>query len=220
MTEQTSLSVQENVNGESAPKNLPASRKHSIKEIVDFLHQKFPNCIFVENEKVRPLKIGIIDDMVAALGDEIGSDKSYSKTSIRQGLKAYANSRAYLDSCVKGAKRIDINGVEGDEISEEHVTYSISRKEELAKKAKALHLSKKPMSKKPRGSKGPIRKLTLPEMEKADPAKLQVDDTIYIQVSGRMMRAAVGKIEKNCIYARFRTGKVAKVRLADVYKPV
>lgn len=197
-------------------------KKHTAKEIIEFLNKKFPKCFFVENESIRPIKLGIIEDIVAVLGDEIGSEKEFSKTTIRRGLKAYANSYAYLKSCKEGAKRLDLDGNEGEELISEHIEYAAKRVEEIKKKSKELHLIKKPNSRKPtengnRQSK--VNSMKLPELVKVDISTLTIGDTVYVQMNNRRVRSNVSKIEKDGIYVKLRTGLVIKVKGTDVFQP-
>ncbi len=210
MTEQVSQTSVDN-----KPKPVQLSKKHTVKDILAFLNQKFPKCFSLDNDKVKPVKLGIIEDIVVALGDEVGSDKSFSKTTIRHGIKAYVNSWAYITSCKPGAKRVDLDGVEGDVLTEEHLAYAQERLEILKKKAKELHLNKRPVVK----GKSVGKKLALPALVPADINTLNVEDTVYVQMNNHRVRANVTKIEKDHIYARFRTGLVTKVKFADVYQP-
>jgi ProP effector len=111
-------------------------KKYSPREVLDFLIERFPKCFFPYNsESVRPIKIGILEDIVARLGDEISPESKYSKTAIRQGIKVYASSLAYFDSCKVGARRVDLDGNECDEpISEEQEKYAQERREAVKKR--------------------------------------------------------------------------------------
>jgi ProP effector len=129
--ELSGVSGANNKNGENV-----VQRKYSPREVLDFLIEKFPKCFFAYNsENVRPIKIGILEDIVARLGDEISPEGKYSKTAIRQGIKVYASSLAYLDACKVGAVRVDLDGNECDgPITEEQEKYAQEKKEAVKKK--------------------------------------------------------------------------------------
>ncbi|MBQ8708192.1 MAG: RNA chaperone ProQ [Succinivibrionaceae bacterium] len=119
------------------PKPAPVvPRKYTPKEVIDFLCEKFPKCFFPFNSAdVKPFKIGLLDDVVARLGDEISPDSKFSKTAIRQGIKLYAASIAYLDACKEGAARIDVDGNEcGETITADQAKYAVDKKETVLKK--------------------------------------------------------------------------------------
>lgn len=131
INELSSASGANNKNGENV-----VQKKYSPREVLDYLTEKFPKCFFAYNsENVRPIKIGILEDIVARLGDEISPEGKYSKTAIRQGIKVYASSLAYLDACKVGAVRVDLDGNECDgPITEEQEKYAQEKKESVKKK--------------------------------------------------------------------------------------
>ena len=89
---------------------------------VELLKAYFPNC-FKELKDVQPLKVGIKQDLVKFLStrDEIViSDKACMVNS----LSYYVNSMAYLKKMVKGAMRIDLEGNNIAEVTEEEANYS------------------------------------------------------------------------------------------------
>lgn len=109
------------------PKPQQAAKLYTAQEVIDYLIEKLPNCFFKENAK--PLKIGILNDLVEALKEE----NKYSKTAIRHGIQLYTKSWDYLGSCVEGATRIDINGNEAGTVSAEHAAYAKKTMEDSKK---------------------------------------------------------------------------------------
>lgn len=78
-----------------------------LKEVIAYLCEKFPNCFIAEGE-AKPLKIGLFQELAAALE----GDEKVSKTSLRQALRNYTMSWRYLHACRDGAVRVGLSGEE------------------------------------------------------------------------------------------------------------
>lgn len=78
-----------------------------LKEVIAYLCEKFPNC-FIADGEAKPLKIGLFQELAAALE----GDEKVSKTSLRQALRNYTMSWRYLHACRDGAVRVGLNGEE------------------------------------------------------------------------------------------------------------
>ena len=61
------------------------------KEVIAYLVETFPKCFSLEGE-VKPLKIGIFQELSERLKD----DERVSKTLLRSSLRHYTNSWRYL----------------------------------------------------------------------------------------------------------------------------
>jgi len=100
---------------------------------VELLKAHYPQC-FKDIKETQPLKVGIKQDLVKALGtreDIVIGDKACMVTS----LAYYVNSLAYLKNMVVGAIRIDLEGNPAGMVTAEESQYSIdSRKAKLLKK--------------------------------------------------------------------------------------
>jgi ProP effector len=79
------------------------SPKSDPRITIEFLAEKFPRTFFVNGGERKPLKIGIIRDLVDA---HIG----IPGTQLRHTLAAYTSSPGYLRACREGADRIDLVG--------------------------------------------------------------------------------------------------------------
>jgi ProP effector len=102
------------------------------KEALTFLSNKYPKCFFLEGP-VKPLKIGIFQDLAAELGDS----PLVSKRLLRLSLRHYTSSWRYLSAVKTGAARIDLLGVEGELVEEQHAQHaSLQLKESKEKAAK------------------------------------------------------------------------------------
>ena len=116
--------------GESAkPQAAEPTKLYTAKEIVAYLAEKFPECFKTTDAEIRPLKLGILDDIVNALKD----DHKYSKTAIRHGIQLYTKSWVYLERCKENAARVDLDGNDAGIVSAEHAEYAVKKLEESKK---------------------------------------------------------------------------------------
>ena len=73
---------------------------------------KFPKAFTTDEKKVRPLKIGIYEDLKEELGLK-GKEKIWAKVQkrlLREALKIYTSSPVYLKQLSKGLYRVDLFG--------------------------------------------------------------------------------------------------------------
>jgi ProP effector len=68
----------------------------------------------------RPLKIGIVEDTVAAAPD-------LDRSALFQALGYYTGNRYYLEGLRTGAARIDLAGAAVDTVSAEHAAFAAER---------------------------------------------------------------------------------------------
>jgi ProP effector len=80
------------------------SAQHAVSTIITWLAERFPNCFSIYAGRRRPLKIGIRDDIIAAVGDAGAPDK------LRAALRRYTRNEIYLSKLRASALRIDLNG--------------------------------------------------------------------------------------------------------------
>lgn len=92
----------------------------SVQEIVAFLAEKFPKCFFVEGE-CKPIKIGLFNELAEKV---VADEPSISKTQLRGAVRFYTTRWNYLSSVVVGAKRVDLDGNEGEEVTAEHAEFA------------------------------------------------------------------------------------------------
>ena len=105
-------------------------------QIIDWLIEHFPQAFFKKGNQVKPLKIGIFDDIIEFY-DRLDSPP-YSKKALSEALGYYSASPAYL-SCQKvDAARIDIYGNEVDVVTADQAKYAYQRyQERYTKKVQA-----------------------------------------------------------------------------------
>lgn len=136
-TEQSNKKDKKKVNrprlsGAEKAKQKPAWLEHA-QYGVELLKAHFPDC-FKDVKEVRPLKIGIKQDLVKLLSsreDIVIGDKACMVSS----LAYYVNSVAYHKTMIEGATRIDLNGQPAGSVTAEEAHYSAEcRKAKLQKK--------------------------------------------------------------------------------------
>jgi ProP effector len=76
----------------------------AVQNTIAALADLYPACFAVFQERRKPLKVGVRDDVIAALNGAI-TDKEVSRA-----LRWYCGNSGYLKACVEGAPRIDLNG--------------------------------------------------------------------------------------------------------------
>lgn len=102
------------------------------KDTLVFLQKEYPKC-FVANGKVKPLKIGIFQDLAKDLEDK----DIVSKRLLRMSLRHYTSSWRYLASVKEGVPRINLLGEDGDKVELQHAEHAAEQlKESKAKAAK------------------------------------------------------------------------------------
>ena len=103
-------------------------------EIIDWLIEHFPNAFFKKSNQIKPLKIGIFDDIIDFY--ERLDTPPFSKKSLREALSYYSASPAYLNCQKAEVARIDIYGNEVDVVTVEQAKYAYQRYQERYAKKK------------------------------------------------------------------------------------
>ncbi|MBN9229983.1 MAG: protein convertase [Legionella sp. 40-6] len=105
--------------------------------IIEWLIEHFPSAFFKKSTQVRPLKIGIFDDIIDFY--ERLDSPPFSKKSLREALSYYSASPAYLNCQKEHAARVDIYGNEVDLVTAEQARYAHQRFQERYNKKKENH---------------------------------------------------------------------------------
>ena len=137
-----------------------------VKEVIAYLAEKFPLCFSVEGE-AKPVKIGLFEDLSAALAD----DETVSKTQLRQALRGYTMSWRYLAACKPNAVRVGLQGEEAgivDEQQAEHAAQTLaqSRESVAARKAEQRKAQRKEFFKKQRDEQNKTARKFTPKAKK------------------------------------------------------
>ena len=196
----------------------------NTKDLIAFLATTFPLCFSVKDE-AKPLKIGIFHDLAHRLED----DERVSKRILRIALRHYTSSWRYL-ACVKtGAKRVDLDGVEGDKIEAEHAQHAAEQLQESKQKAAeqraAMKVKSAPKTKtgdkknaqnKNKPSSKPTRK-TVAQKEKLAVREMHDDEIVKglkvsVKVGKTPMPAVVVDVAKDGIQVQLNSGMSVKVQ--------
>jgi ProP effector len=93
--------------------------------VIDWLVDLFPAAFFKKNTHIKPLKIGIFDDIIDFY--ERLDSPPFSKKTLREALNYYSASPAYLRCQTAGVARVDLYGNEVDVVNEEQAKYAHHR---------------------------------------------------------------------------------------------
>lgn len=111
------------------PTDYSKKDKHLI---IDWLIDNFPCAFFKKGHQIKPLQIGIFDEIIAFY--ERLESPPFSKKALREALNFYSSSPAYLNSQQIATARIDLYGNEVDVVTEEQAKYAHQRYQERYQK--------------------------------------------------------------------------------------
>lgn len=100
------------------------AKKEKLK-VIDWLSEHFPAAFLKKANQVKPLKIGIFDDIIDFY--ERLDSPPFSKKSLREALNYYSASPAYLNCQKANVARVDLFGNEVDVVTEEQAKYAYQR---------------------------------------------------------------------------------------------
>ena len=193
------------------------------KQIITFLTEQFPACFIAGSEPAKPLKIGVFQELATRLE----SETRVSKTQLRGALRQYTMSWRYLHCVKAGVKRVDLDGVEGDDVSQEHADHAQQSLKES--KEKALANKKKNDAKKaparaakkvsiPNRKKETAKKVTkkpeidLSQYKEANHNELKVSQPVKVLLGKSPVSATVVEILKEEVQVQLDSGMVVKVK--------
>jgi ProP effector len=214
-------------------------KRTSTKDIIAYLTEKFPQCFSIKGQ-VKPLKIGIFQDLAERLKD----DETVSKTRLRQALRHYTSSWRYLKVIKAGAFRIDIDGESVSEIDDEQANYASKTLKESQEKfgnKKAVHpdnkkvknvesklntsinakvVDKKRDVNKFKSVKSVIKKTSkkssLP-LKPVESATIKLGDNVIVQLGNSPMKATIIEISGKDINVQLDSGMIIKTQLKNIY---
>ncbi|GGI75798.1 ProQ/FINO family protein [Legionella impletisoli] len=103
---------------------ITSLKKDKLK-IIDWLIEHFPGAFFKKANHIKPLKLGIFEDIIDFY-DRLDSPP-FSKKALREALNYYSGSPAYLNCQISNAARVDLYGNEVDVVTEEQAKYAKQR---------------------------------------------------------------------------------------------
>lgn len=99
--------------------------KTEIHQAIDWLIEYFPQAFFKKPKEIKPLQIGIYDDIIDFY--ERLDNPPFSKRMLKEALRYYSASPAYLNCQKNQAPRVDLYGNEIDVVTEEQAHYAHER---------------------------------------------------------------------------------------------
>ncbi len=195
------------------------------KEVIQYLAAQFPNCFSTEGE-AKPLKIGIFQD----LAERLKEDDRVSNTVLRSALRQYTSSWRYLHGVKVGSRRVDLDGVEGAEIEQEHVDHAQKTLKESKDKAfanKKKQAEKNPKAKNPgRKAKPEFNRSSKPKaakpavepkpIEKIDSKDLVAGKSVRVLVGQTPMPGQITEVTKDGIAVTLKSGMLVKVKAEHI----
>ena len=115
--------------------------KRNKLQTIDWLVEHFPAAFFKKSNQIKPLKIGIFDDIIDFY--ERLDSPPFSKKALREALNYYSASPAYLHCQKADAARVDLYGIEVDLVTEDQAKYAYQRYQQRYTKPKVV--SDKPL---------------------------------------------------------------------------
>lgn len=215
-------------------------KRISTKDIITYLAEKFPACFSVKGP-VKPLKVGIFQDLAEKLSD----DETVSKTRLRQALRHYTSSWRYLKAIKVGAFRVDIDGNDAAEIDEEQANFASKTLKESQekfgnnnassnKKGQDKNTSKPNVSdashktpnqtkrdtakfKSVKSAKRKETKKDLPPLKKVDLTTISVGSKVKVQLGNAPMNATITEIAGKDISVQLDSGMTIKTQMQNIY---
>ncbi|PKG84157.1 RNA chaperone ProQ [Colwellia sp. 75C3] len=214
-------------------------KRTSTKDIIAYLTEKFPECFSIKGP-VKPLKIGIFQDLAEKLND----DETVSKTRLRQALRHYTSSWRYLKVIKVGTSRVDVDGKDVAQIDEEQAAYasktlkesqekfgnkkatdSDSKKPYKGKQSSTEAATPKPADKKRESAKfkavkSTAKKIVKKEVEPLKPvesATIKVGSNVRVQLGNSPMKATITEISGKDISVQLDSGMIIKTQLQNIY---
>lgn len=96
--------------------------------VIDWLIEHFPNAFFKKSSEVKPLQIGIFEEILDFY--ERLDTPPFSKKILKESLNFYSSSPSYLKCQQPGIARVDLFGNELDEVTQEQAKYAYQRYQE------------------------------------------------------------------------------------------
>jgi ProP effector len=137
-----------------------ANAKHNVEGTIKELATAFPAVFTLDPALVRPLKLGIKDDLFA--------QSVISHRRIAAALRSYCSGVNYLTACTEGAVRVDLAGEPAGSVTgveAEHAVQAITLLSKISAK-RARKTASAPMDTKPPEANKRLTAAAVPEQSK------------------------------------------------------
>ncbi len=225
--------------------NEESTKLSNVKEVLAYLAAEFPLC-FATDQAVKPLKIGIFQD----IAEKLTAESPISKTQLRQALRVYTLSWKYLEAVKEGVSRVDLAGEPAEIIDAQQAEHAANLLAESKQKAadkrkakmqeqRAKQHATKPAVKQPakksanktpeRGSKTQKAKAPAPAAKAAPvPAaqaltalaatELVTGDKVLVKLGLSPMPATITEVNLPDVTVQLGSGMIIKTRQDNLYK--
>lgn len=139
---------------DSEKKRKIRQRIRRSKEIIEALVSQFPAAFSADREGVRPLKVGIFEDVVAR------TNEKYNKNALQNAVRYYCHSGHYLKAIISRKNRVDLDGADCGAVSAsdvEQAKKSLTLLKKSAKNGKPVRAKKKSGFNRRESSKGSVQ---------------------------------------------------------------
>lgn len=119
------------VKGSQANQPAPGTHAEHIRESLDILYERYPKA-FIREGEIKPLKIGILEDLKA----DVPKMEGMSVSKLRGAVRLYTTRLRYLYGVKEGNMRIDLEGNPTEAVTPEHEAYAKERFLEISQKRK------------------------------------------------------------------------------------
>lgn len=109
--------------------NQKRQRAERTRAFLDQLIDQYPDCFTRDRDRIRPLAIGIQQQVRDAVADHTELQDTPGWL-VRQALALYTGSPAYLEATIARRPRINLDGSDAGEITDEAAAYARERREE------------------------------------------------------------------------------------------
>jgi ProP effector len=90
--------------------------RQKAKETIKLLAERWPRCFFLWGYQRRPLRIGILDDLLPLVS--LGEDD------LKAALRRYTAANGYLRACIEGADRVGLDGNAAGTVDAKHAAHA------------------------------------------------------------------------------------------------
>jgi ProP effector len=208
---------------------MQEQQKTDLNKVIEFLAAKFPESFSVKGP-AKPLKVGIFNDIAEAISDE----DPVSKTQIRHALRRYTNSWRYLEAVCNGSARVDLQGNDVEELTDEHKSHAQQQLDEskarFAEKKKAANKEKDKNSYKKSAKKvsNPPKRKPKSKSAEAKPAvedkplvameEFSAGSKVQVKLGASPIGAVIVESNKDEVSVQLNSGMVMKVKKENIFQ--
>jgi sRNA-binding protein len=125
-----------------------SDKNEAALALIDAFCAKWPQAFYADPRQRKPLKVGIHNDIHAAMPD-------ISRRTLSRALQYYARHPCYLQAVAKSQPRVDLAGVELGQVSEHERDMAVAELKKWTAKQERLAEAKRKAEEKYKGVTGP-----------------------------------------------------------------